>query len=90
VVSPEMRGTAFAVFSSIFEALAHMIYGLLAGKLGEIFGLKPVFTAILVVLMIVNVFYCFLMYKPYAKDVEALHQKLHQKRLVLTSKKSLS
>jgi hypothetical protein len=36
----------------------------LYGKLGEIFGLKPVFTVILVVLMVINVFYCFLMYKP--------------------------
>lgn len=84
VVSPELRGTAFAVFNSVFEALAHMIYSLLAGKLGEIFGLKPVFTAILVVLMVINVFYCFLMYKPYAKDVAAMHQQLLRRRQALT------
>jgi len=85
VVSPEMRGTAFAVFSSVFEALAHMIYSLLAGKLGEIFGLKPVFTWILVGLMVVNVLYCTLMYKPYAKDIEVLHQQLLEKRQGLTA-----
>jgi predicted MFS family arabinose efflux permease len=85
VVSPEMRGTAFAVFSSVFEGLAHLIYSLLAGKLGETFGLKPVFTAILVVLMVVNVLYCTLMYKPYARDVEAMHQQLQEKRKVLTA-----
>ncbi|WP_420630311.1 MFS transporter [Candidatus Leptofilum sp.] len=80
VVRPELRGTAFALFVSVFEAIAWAIYNVVAGQLGEIYGLKPVFLAVLVILMLVNTAFITLLYKPYAKDVQALKDSLATRR----------
>ena len=76
VTLPEMRSTAFALFVSVFEALAWAIYNLLGGFLGERFGLQPVFLAVLVVLMLVNALFIFTLYKPYPRDVEKVKETL--------------
>ena len=76
VVKPELRGTAFALFVSVFESIAWGIYNVAAGQIGESIGLKPVFFVVLVVLMLVNTLFITLIYKPYAKDVKALQEEL--------------
>ena len=76
VVKPELRGTAFALFVSVFESIAWGIYNVAAGQIGERIGLKPVFFAVLVVIMLVNTLFITLIYKPYAKDVKALQEEL--------------
>lgn len=80
VVPPELRGTAFALFVSVFEAIAWGFYNILAGQLGQIYGLKPVFFGVLVVLMLVNAAFITFIYKPYVHDVNALHLELKQRR----------
>ena len=80
VVRPELRGTAFALFVSVFEAIAWAIFNIAAGQLGEIYGLKPVFFAVLVVLMLVNTAFITLIYKPYAKDVQTLQDQMVARR----------
>lgn len=76
VVKPELRGTAFALFVSVFESIAWAIFNVAAGQIGEVVGLKPVFLAVLVVIMLVNTLFITLIYKPYAHDVKALHEYL--------------
>lgn len=80
VVRPELRGTAFALFVSVFEAIAWAIYNIVAGKMGEIYGLKPVFLGVLVILMLVNTAFITLIYKPYAQDVQNLKDQLAARR----------
>ena len=80
VVRPELRGTAFALFVSVFEAIAWAIYNIAAGQLGEVYGLKPVFFVVLVVIMLINTAFITLIYKPYAKDVQTLHDQLAKRR----------
>ncbi len=80
VTRPELRGTAFALFVSVFEAIAWAIFNVAAGQLGEIYGLKPVFFAVLVVLMLVNTAFITLIYKPYAKDVQTLQDQMAARR----------
>ncbi len=88
VVPPELRGAAFALFVSVFEAIAWAIFNIAAGQLGEIYGLKPVFFVVLVVLMLVNTAFITLIYKPYDKDVQALRKQLAQRRERLLAKQA--
>ena len=76
VIKPELRGTAFALFVSVFESIAWGIFNVAAGQIGENIGLKPVFFAVLVVIMLVNTLFITLIYKPYAHDVKALQEEL--------------
>jgi MFS family permease len=76
VVKPELRGTAFALFVSVFESIAWGIFNVAAGQIGEAIGLKPVFLVVLVVIMLVNTLFITLIYKPYAHDVKALQDYL--------------
>ena len=85
VTRPELRGTAFALFVSVFEAIAWAIFNVAAGQLGEIYGLKSVFFAVLVVLMLVNTAFITLIYKPYAKDVQTLQDQMAARRNELLS-----
>lgn len=76
VVKPELRGTAFALFVSVFESIAWAIFNVAAGQIGQVIGLKPVFFVVLVVIMLFNTAFITLIYKPYAHDVEALQDYL--------------
>lgn len=76
VVKPELRGTAFALFISVFESIAWAIYNVAAGQIGEVVGLKPVFFTVLIVLMLINTVFISFIYKPYAHDVKALQEEL--------------
>ncbi len=83
VVKPELRGTAFALFVSVFEAIAWAIYNIAAGQIGERIGLKPVFMVVLVILMLVNTAFITLLYKPYAKDVKALDDEIAARKAAM-------
>ena len=83
VVKPELRGTAFALFVSVFEAIAWAIYNIAAAQIGERIGLKPVFFVVLVGLMLVNTAFITLLYKPYANDVKALDNEIAARKALL-------
>lgn len=76
VVPPELRGAAFALMLSVFEALAFIIYNLVAGFLADSIGLKNVMLFIPGILMIVNGLYCTLLYRTYPRDVARLQALL--------------
>ncbi|MCX4744039.1 MFS transporter [Kitasatospora sp. NBC_01287] len=80
VVPPELRAAAFTVYVSIFEAIAWAAFSLGAGFLGDAIGLRPVFLAVLVVLMLVNGAFLTLLHRPYAKDVARVQQELDRRR----------
>ncbi len=77
VVPPALRGAAFAVMLSIVESIGWAIYNLLAGFLGQKFGLQPVFLAALIGVMLVNVAVIFVLYRTYWPDVQNLDQCGH-------------
>jgi hypothetical protein len=86
VVKPELRGTAFALFVSVFESIAWGIYNVAAGKMGESIGLKPVFLVVLVGIMLINTLFITLIYKPYARETKALQEEMATRRQELLSK----
>ncbi|WP_432561697.1 MFS transporter [Kineococcus sp. SYSU DK003] len=57
VVPPELRGAAFALMLSVFQALGYVVFNLVAGYLGERIGLSAVMLWIPGVLMPVNGLY---------------------------------
>ncbi|WP_328952613.1 hypothetical protein [Kitasatospora purpeofusca] len=65
---------------SVFEALAWAAFGLGAGFLGQTYGPRPVFLAVLVVLMLVNGAFLTLLHLPYAKDVQRVQDELDLRR----------
>ncbi|MFI9388056.1 MFS transporter [Kutzneria sp. NPDC052558] len=79
VTPPELRGAAFALMLSVFEALAYVIFNLAAGYLGEWIGLGVVMLLIPGALMLVNGVYCTLLYRTYPRDVAALDQQLRSR-----------
>lgn len=79
VVPPELRGAAFALMLSVFEALAYVIFNLVAGFLGQAIGLRAVMLLIPGLLMLVNGLFCTLLYRTYPRDVERLDALLRQR-----------
>ncbi len=76
VVPPALRGAAFAVMLSIVESIGWAIYNLLAGFLGQQFGLRPVFFVALVGVMLINTVVIFLLYRTYWPDVQKVQVSL--------------
>lgn len=72
VIRPELRGVAFAVLISIVESIAWAAYGLSAGWLGDLFGLKVVFLVILVGFMLLNGLAITPLYWTYGRDVRRM------------------
>ncbi|MFI7000554.1 MFS transporter [Nocardia sp. NPDC050175] len=70
VVPPEMRGAAFALLLSVFEALAYALFNLAAGLLTDAIGLRGVMLWIPGILMLVNAAFCTILYRTYPRDVE--------------------
>ncbi|MFI6042556.1 MFS transporter [Nocardia sp. NPDC051321] len=70
VVPPEMRGAAFALLLSVFEALAYALFNLVAGLLTDVIGLRGVMLWIPGILMLVNAAFCTILYRTYPRDVE--------------------
>ena len=69
VVPPELRGAAFALMLSVFEAIAFIAYNLIAGFLADAVGLKVVMLWIPGILMLINAAYVTLLYRTYPRDV---------------------
>ncbi|MFJ2931824.1 MFS transporter [Streptomyces sp. NPDC087219] len=80
VTLPELRGAAFAIYLSLFEAVAIAAFSLGAGFLGDAFGLRSVFLWVLVGLMAVNGAFLTLLYRTYAADVARVQQALESRR----------
>lgn len=76
VVPPELRGAAFAMMLSVFEAAAYAIFNLIAGFMAEAYGLGTVMFWIPGVLMLVNGVFVTLLYKSYPRDVRKLETLL--------------
>ncbi len=79
VVPPEMRGAAFALMLSVFEALGFVIFNLLAGFLGATIGLTAVMFWIPGVLMLVNGAFCTILYRTYPRDTHRLEALLQSR-----------
>ncbi|WP_157870012.1 MULTISPECIES: MFS transporter [unclassified Streptomyces] len=82
VTLPELRGAAFAIYLSVFEAVAIAAFSLGAGFLGDAFGLRAVFLWVLVGLVLVNGAFLTLLYRTYATDVARVQQALESRRQV--------
>ncbi|MFE2989102.1 MFS transporter [Streptomyces sp. NPDC059262] len=80
VTPPEQRAAAFAIYVSVFEAIAWAAFSLGAGFLGDVVGLRPVFLWVLVILMLVNGAVLTLLYRPYAQDVARVQGELDRRR----------
>ncbi|MFI6503750.1 MFS transporter [Nonomuraea typhae] len=80
ITPPELRGAAFAIYISIFEAIAWAAFSLGAGFLGDLIGLRQVFLWVLVVLMLANGAFLTLLYRPYARDVARVQADLDARR----------
>lgn len=80
ITPPELRGAAFAIYISIFEAVGWALFSLGAGFLGDVIGLKQVFLWVLVALMLVNGAFLTALYRPYAADVERVQRELDARR----------
>lgn len=78
VVPPALRGAAFAVMLSIVESIGWALYNLLAGFLGQKFGLQPVFLWVLVGVMLVNVAVISILYRTYWPDVQKVQAGLQE------------
>jgi MFS family permease len=76
VVPPELRGAAFALMLSVFEALAYALFNLIAGLLVGVIGLSGVMFWIPGVLMLVNAAYCTILYRTYPRDTARLRDLL--------------
>ncbi|RSS29933.1 hypothetical protein EF906_35475 [Streptomyces sp. WAC08241] len=76
VVPPELRGAAFALMLSVFEAIAFIALNLSAGFLAATLGLSAVMLLFPGILMIVNGLYCTALYRTYPRDVARLETQL--------------
>lgn len=76
VVPPELRSTAFALMLSVFEALAFVIFNLIAASLLAVIGLQGVMLWIPGILMLVNGAFVTVLYWTYPRDVVRLNLAL--------------
>lgn len=81
VTLPELRGQAFAIMITIFEAIGWALFSIGAGLLADVLGLQTVFLWILVILMVVNAAVLSILYATYPKDVRRVEQTLDRRRL---------
>lgn len=79
VVPPEMRGAAFALLLSVFEALAYALFNLAAGLLTDVIGLRGVMLWIPGILMLANAAFCTILYRTYPRDVERQRIRLAER-----------
>jgi MFS family permease len=77
VVPPELRGAAFAVMLSVFEAAAYAIFNLVAGFMGERFGLGVVMLWVPGILMLLNGLLITVLYRTYPRDAAKMATELH-------------
>jgi predicted MFS family arabinose efflux permease len=80
VTLPELRGQAFAIMITIFEAIGWGLFSIGAGMLADVLGLQDVFLWILVILMLVNAAVLSILYRTYPRDVRRVEQILDSRR----------
>ncbi|WP_165831693.1 MFS transporter [Brachybacterium endophyticum] len=76
VVPPELRGAAFALMLSVFEAIAYAIFNLLAGYIGQAHGLVVVMLWLPGIVMLANGLFVSVLYWTYPKDADRIEQLL--------------
>jgi predicted MFS family arabinose efflux permease len=81
VTLPELRGQAFAIMITIFEAIGWAVFSIGAGMLADVLGLQTVFMWILVVLMLVNAAWLSILYATYPRDVRRVEETLQLRRV---------
>lgn len=75
VTPPELRATAFGLWMSSGDALASLFMASLAGWLGQLYGLRPVFLWLVTGVLLLRSVVWFSLYRPYARDIA--HQNAH-------------
>lgn len=85
VTLPELRGQAFAIFITIFEAIGWALFTLVAGSLADSFSIQAVFLWVLVILMVVNAIVITALYVTYPRDVRRVTETLERRRHVIAS-----
>lgn len=80
VVTPELRGQAFAIFLTVFETLGWAVFSLGAGQLANSYGIEHVFLWVFVFLMLVNTAVLGLLYVVYPRDVRRVTETLDRRR----------
>ncbi len=80
VTLPELRGQAFAIMITIFEAIGWALFSIGAGSLADHLGLQAVFLWILVILMLVNALVLSALYVTYPRDVRRVEATLERRR----------
>lgn len=81
ITLPELRGQAFAIYITVFEAIGWALFALGAGYLANVYGLQTVFLWVLVILMIANAALLGLLHVTYPKDVHRVTAGLERRRL---------
>ncbi|MFI9552825.1 MFS transporter [Nonomuraea endophytica] len=76
VMLPELRGAAFAIWLSIFEALVAGVYLLAFGYFGDAYGLRVVFLWMVVITTVLNGIFLTLLYRPYLRDSQKVQDVL--------------
>lgn len=84
VVLPELRGSAFALFLSVFETIAWATFALAAGQLADTYSIERVFLLIPVGLMLVNGCMLSALYATYPADAREVSAELEQRRVIAT------
>jgi MFS family permease len=69
VTPPELRSTAFGIWMSSGDALASIIMASLAGWLGQVYGLQPVFLWLVTGGLSLRSLVWFSLYRPYPRDI---------------------
>jgi len=85
VTLPELRGQAFAIMITIFEAIGWGLFSIGAGALADALGLQEVFLWILVVLMLVNAAVLSVLYATYPRDARRVTAELDRRRAELVA-----
>lgn len=79
VVLPELRGQAFAIMITVFEAMGWALFSVGAGALASIVGLQSVLFWVLVVLMLVNALVLGALHVTYPRDVRRVRGLMEER-----------
>lgn len=80
IVTPELRGQAFAIWLTFFQTIGWAVFALTAGYLADVFGIQGVFFWILGVLMIVNGVILGALYFTYPRDARRVEEEMMRRR----------
>lgn len=80
IVTPELRGQAFAIWLTIFETIGWALFSLGAGELATTLGIQQVFLWVLVILMVVNALLLGALYFTYPRDARRVVATLDARR----------